>query len=103
MALIKVVTPVYRTREKEVNGELLQTTEYLRDQIIQRELEELRDFEEHPAVKKGVYKKRCIVYTEQGPIIVAHSFNELKEIKRNQYTSNKIGFKYGKERRTSRR
>lgn len=99
MARIKALRDVTKTVETKTPEGVFEEEVFVRQQIVLREVEEIRDFEEISRISsKGTYKKRCIVYTENGPIIAAHSFEELLEIKRNQHKSTQIGFKYGKAR-----
>lgn len=70
-------------------------------QVVLKEIPDLIDFEQLQKPTKGVYKKRCIVYTEGGPFIAPYSFQELLEMK----NRTSIGFKIPNEKskRTRRR
>ena len=75
--------------------------------VVLKEISELIEFEQMAKPTKGVYKKRCIVYNDRGDFIAPYSYEELAQIKKEQYTKNNpIGFiRHGntKTRRTPRR
>jgi hypothetical protein len=75
--------------------------------IVLKEIAELTEFEQMAKPSKGVYKNRCIVYNDRGDFIAPYSYDELCQMKKNQYTKNNpIGFNaHGnkKTRRTPRR
>lgn len=51
-------------------------------QVVLKEIPDLVDFEQlQKPNSKGVYLKRCIVYTKDGPFIAPYSFKELQELK----------------------
>ncbi len=71
---------------------------------VLKEISELIEFEQMLKPKKGVYKKRCIVFSDKGDFIAPYSYEELLEIKRNQYNRQpKIGFKLSHEKKSVRR
>lgn len=90
---IKVVRDVLKTRVKYLEDGTKVKEEYVHSQkILKREISELRDFEELLGNKGQKLKKRCIVYTDHGPVLAAHAFSELEEMKKTQFRRNAAGF-----------
>jgi hypothetical protein len=90
---IRIVRDVLKTRVKHLEDGTKVKEEYLHSQkILKREISELRDFEELLGSKGQKLRKRCIVYTEHGPVLAAHTFTELEEMKKTQFRRNAAGF-----------
>jgi hypothetical protein len=69
---------------------LVETFKYV---VVLKEISELIEFEQMAKPTKGVYKRRCIVYNDKGDFIAPYSYEELAQIKKEQYTKNNpIGF-----------
>lgn len=104
---IKKLEPRGTQKRKTLSDGTEVIVESIKYVVVLKEISELIEFEQMAQPTKGVYKKRCIVYNDRGDFIAPYSYEELAQIKKEQYTKNNpIGFKqHGntKARRTPRR
>jgi hypothetical protein len=89
--IIKVYQETVRTiKKKDPEGNIYLEEVLEFKKTVRRSIQSTLDFQELRNEKTGkLYKKRCLIFTDQGPLIAAHSFEDLDSIINK---TNQIGF-----------
>jgi hypothetical protein len=89
--ILKVIENIFKpVKVKDESGAEIIVDKLVGSKVTKMEYPSVISFKEMLNSKNNVYKKRCMLNTEDGWIVVRHSWDELQQMKSHR---NIIGFK----------